>query len=151
MPVHARRQRLDLDRDFLRGIFGKLGARREDDRERLADIADIVRSDDRLSKRRDRRILAAERDRRNWLGNIGRRDDGMDAGHGLRRRRIDFDDAPEGDLTADDRRVPLAVTFEVADILALAAKKAQILHALDRPPDIGVDGSHPAFGPCFLA
>ena len=58
---------------------------------------------------------------------------------------------PNATVTAHDRRVPLAVTFEVADILAPAAKKAQVLHALDRPADIGVDGSHPAFGPCFLA
>ncbi len=151
LRVNAGCKRIDFDDDFTGGVFGKLGAVRQHDGNRFTNIADIFIGDHRLGVRRDGRVLAPKRDRRDRLRDVERDDDRADAGHRQGRRRINLDDTAERRGAAHDRRVPLSVALDVVDILAAPAQEAPVFDPLDRPSDIGVDGSHPAFGLCFLA
>ena len=69
---------------------------------------------------------------------VGRGDDGVDAGARAGGRGRDAADAPVRDRAAQDHRVQKIVASEVVDELAAAAQEAKILDAFDRAADKGI-------------
>ena len=96
----------------------------------------------RLRIRRDRRVRPPERDGRDRPADIVRGEHRVDARDRQRRARVDRDDAPMGDGTAHDRRVPLPGAREIVDELPAPAQEAQILDPFDRAADESIDVSH---------
>ena len=71
MAVGDRRQRLDVDVDGVERILGERGAVGQHDRDRLADIADLVVRDHRLLERLEgRQRLQPHRNDRHPLAHI---------------------------------------------------------------------------------
>ncbi len=71
--THDFRQFFDFDCDQITGVFGAVGIRRKDNRQRLADIANIIFGKDRLPVRlKALNPRQAEIDRRD-IGDIGPR------------------------------------------------------------------------------
>ena len=133
-------QRRDVDRDRLRRIFRKRRRVRHHHRHGLADIAHGAGRDHRLLERREGiELLLPQRNGRN-RPDVGRGDDGVNAGPRQRRAGVDRDDAAMGDGAAQDHRMQQARPREVIHILALAAQEPQILDALDRASDEGIGG-----------
>ena len=105
--VEDERQGLEVDPDGERGGQG-VGLRLGDDRrDRLADVAHAV---DRQAPHlgevpADRRRVDAARHGLDERDRLVPREDGHDAGHGARRRRVDAEDAGVGDRAAHEHRV----------------------------------------------
>ena len=148
----GRRQRFDIELDRFQRIFGRRRAVGDDDRDRLADIADLAVRNDRLLVGLERRHLLLPqrncRHRAERREHIRRRDHGMHAAAGERGRFVDGSDAAMRHRAAQDRGMQETVAHDVVDILAAAAQEPQILDALDRAADqriqLGETGAHSA-------
>src|SRR5262249_4659130 len=97
-----------------------------------------LRCDDRLRIGRNGRIRPAERDRGDRGTDIDARDHRAHAAHGACLASVDALDGAVREGAADERRVPLAGAGEIVQIAAAPAQETQILHALDRRPDVSV-------------
>jgi len=134
VAIDHRGQRLDVDVDRIGRVFGERGRVRHHHRDRLAYVVHFPGSNDRLLVRHElRQRREAQRDARHRaiLRDVGRREDGVHAGHGACPCRVDGADAAVADVGAQDRGVQHALDVLVVDIGALAAQQAQILEALD--------------------
>ena len=137
--VDDRGQRLDVERDGVERILGGAGAFRQHDRDRLPDIADLAVRDDRLFERLElRRGFLPQRNPRDRRADVGRGDDGADAGPRPGGAGLDAADAPVRDRAAQDHGVQKIIAGEVVDELAATAQEAKVLDAFDRAADKGV-------------
>ena len=137
--VHDRGEGLDVERDGVERILGGAGAFGQHDRDRLPDIADLAVGNDGLLERLERRRgFLPQRNPRNGGADVGRGDDGVDAGAGAGGRGRDAADAPVRDRAAQDHRVEKIVASEVVDELAAPAEEAKILDPFDRAADKGI-------------
>ena len=137
--VHDRGEGLDVERDGVERILGGAGAFGQHDRDRLPDIANLAVGNDGLFERLERRRgFLPQRNPRNDGADVGRGDDGVDAGAGAGGRGRDAADAPVRDRAAQDHRVEKIVASEVVDELAASAQEAKILDPFDRAADKGI-------------
>ncbi len=139
--VRHRGQRRDVDRDRLRRVLGERRAVRDHHGHRLAHIAHRAGRDHRLLERPEGVELLLPQRNGGDAADVGRGDDGVNAGPRQRRAGIDRDDAAMGDAAAQDHRMQQARPGDVVHIFALAAQEPQILDALDRAADEGVCGA----------
>jgi hypothetical protein len=110
--IAYRRQRLVVDLDHRRGVFGELAAVGNHHGEGLADVADFVAGERNLRARRpDRRVGHQHRDlpggdaRRHVVGG----EHGVNAGHGACCGAVDLAEAGMGMRAPHERRVQHAV------------------------------------------
>ena len=141
--VHDRGEGLDVERDGVERILGGAGAFGQHDRDRLPDIADLAVGNDGLFERLERRRgFLPQRNPRDDGADVGRSDDGVDAGARAGGRGLDAADAPVRDRAAQDHRVQKIIASEVVDELAASAQEAKILDPFDRAADKGVACAH---------
>ena len=141
---------LDVERDGVERILGGAGAFGQHDRDRLPDIADLAVGDDRLFERLERRRgFLPQRNPRDRRADVGRGDDGVDAGPRAGGAGLDAADAPVRDRAAQDHGVQKIIAGEVVDELAASAQEAKILDPFDRAADKGVACA--LSGPCSLS
>ena len=136
--VTHRRQGLVIDQDRSSRVLGAMAAVGDDDRQRLADIADLVAREAELRDQlADRRVGHQHRHARlaHALGQVGRGEDGVNAGHGARRGGIDRTDAGMGVGRAQERGLERAGKMDVVDEAALAGEERLVLGALDPGAD----------------
>ena len=130
-------QSLDLDRHQIGGVLGGIGIGRENDGDRLADIAHAAGGEDRLPVRIEAFDAGeAEIDRRN-AGDIGRRPDRDDARRRARRAGIDRHDAAMRMRGAHHAHVQLMRERDVRGEAALAGDQRPILKTRHRTADKG--------------
>ena len=132
-----RRQRLKLDGNVAQRIFGEIAALREYDRERLADMADLVLGERHLGALIEDRVLDRRRRHQQRTGRpigaeIGGGIDRDNAVAGARRGDIDRADAGMREIAAQKCRVHHAGQFDVVDEQRLAAQQPRVLVATDR-------------------
>jgi hypothetical protein len=130
---------VDIEQDDSDCSLGRAGAFGQDDRDRLPDIADLAVGNDGLLERLERRRgFLPQRNPRNDGADVGRGDDGVDAGAGAGGRGRYTPDAPVRDRAAQDHRVEKIVASEVVHELAASAEEAKILDPFDRAADKGI-------------
>jgi hypothetical protein len=121
------RQRLVLDADRLGGPARLLGMVGRDERDRLADVADTIDREHRLVGELEAVGLLA--------GNIGVREDGMDAGHRDRAAHVQGDD-PRVRVRAAERVAPQHPgCAQVAGVRELARRLRDAVGAEDSVAD----------------
>ncbi len=141
-PMRNRRQLLDIECDRTEPVLGQRRAVAQHDRDRLADIAHAVGRDYRLQKPLGPgQGQKAQRDARHGP-DLRCRDDGAHPAYGKRGGGVDCGDEAVRDGAAQDGRMQHALALQIADKLAAAAQKAQILDPLDRAADIAVRPDH---------
>ncbi len=131
-------QRVVVDLDELRGVFGDVARRGHDERHRFTDIANLVARErvpiaglvggilDRVEVGTQRLQLSVDvraGDHREHAGNL------------RRLRDVDAPDACVRVVAAQDRHLDQPVDLEVRHVSALADEKAWVLDALDARPD----------------
>ena len=140
--LDERRQLLDLDQDVLRRVRGLLGGVGDDERDRLADVADAVAREHRVRHRHDLGAVAHhQRERVDEPLDVGGGEDRPDARHPRRHARVDAGEPPVRVDAAHERGVQHLRQLQVADVLRLALDEALVLGARQRPPDPGLRGS----------
>ncbi len=148
--VRDRRQHLVIDRDQLGGVLCRGETRRDDCGDDLADMAHFRPDDRRLLRADDRRaVLVLDADvGRVAVGDVGQRvepvrqhvlggQNGEDARHRPRRRRLDPPDQRMRMRRAHHHRIGLAGQVNIVAIAPVAGEEAQILPPPDRLPDPG--------------
>ncbi len=136
--IRDNRQFLDVDRDRLGSVLGCCCRLRYHDGDGFADIAHLADGDHRLLERPENlKLLLPQRNGRD-VADRGRRDDGMHAGPRQRGGGIDSVNAAMRHGAAHDHSMQRSGRAQVVDVLAPAAKKAQILDAFDRAADEGI-------------
>ena len=132
--VAHRRQRLVVDLDRGRGVFGEMAAVGNHHGDGLADVADFVAGQRNLRARRpDRRIGHQHRDlaggdaRRHVVGGEHR----VNAGHGARRGAVDLAEAGMGVRAPHERGVQHAGQVHVIDELAPPGEQRRVFEARD--------------------
>ncbi len=134
-------QRLDVDLDRFKRVFGSGGTVGHHDGERLADIAHLAAGDHRLLVRRElRQQLLPHRDDRN-IDDVGRRNNGCDTWARACGADIDLTDTAMRDLAAQDDSVQNISGRDVVDELPSATQKAKVFEPLDWTSDQGVGAS----------
>ena len=104
------RQRFVVDDDELGGVLALVGSLGDDDRDRLADVADDVERERALRERgRERRRLGRQPE-------VGRGEDAEHAGRAHRLARVDRPDARVGHRGAHVRDVDRALEERVAHV-----------------------------------
>ncbi|HTP82031.1 MAG TPA: hypothetical protein VMQ11_03750, partial [Alphaproteobacteria bacterium] len=107
-------------------VFGNFAALCETQCKRLADVANHIVGDDRLSVWRKYRVGAAEWNSRYRTANVLCRHDGLDARYFKSVRYVDFSNSAVSNRASHYSGVPLPCTVQVADELTLAPKKTLI-------------------------
>ena len=135
--IEHRRQRLEIELDQLRRVLGGIAVRRDDDRDRLADVADLVMGQQRLLRidelvLHQRRPFARQRElrvghRRQHARELGPGQHKGNAGRRGGARHIDRLDARMGLRTSDQHRMQHVRQFEIGNVLAAAGQKPAIL------------------------
>jgi hypothetical protein len=128
--------------DRLRGILSKLGAVCEHHRDGLTNIAHHIIGQHRLGIGYNRGTRPSERDLWNRPVEILRGDDGVHARHRPGRSDVDCAQPAMRHGAAHNGGMPLPWPYEVVDILAAPAQVPQILDAIDRAADEGVNTFH---------
>ena len=135
--IQHRRQRLEIEFDQLRRVFGGIAVLRHDDRNRLADMADLVMGQQRLL-RIDELVLHQRRPfaRQRQLGIRHRRQfadelwPGQHMENARRRggaRHVDRLDARVGLRAAHEDRMHHVRQFEIGNVLAAAGQEPPVL------------------------
>ena len=132
--VRHRVERLVVDGDPLGRVAGEVAVLRDDDGHRVADVADRVGGDHRVSGRLEIRQEPADG---NHAGNAGcrdvaRREHGEDAGKRLGGGGVDAANPGMRVRTANDRGMRHAGGLEVVGVLAAAGDERRVFPALDR-------------------
>jgi hypothetical protein len=133
------RQRLVVDGNQRRGVFGNVARPRDHDRHRLADESDLVLG---KRKRRDvaRELRRAKLQRQPFLREerrkIGKRQYRVHPGAGTRGRGVDAADCSVRVRAAHECRLQHAGKGKIGDEAALAREQRPILE----PPDGAADG-----------
>ena len=142
VPIRDGRQLFDIEGDCADPILGQRRAVTQHDCDRLADIAHAVCRDHRLQEAlRAGQGQKTQRDARHHA-DVFSRDDGAHPSYGKRGGGVDGGDEAVRDGAAQDGRMQHALALQIADELAAAAQKAQILDPLDRAADIPVRPDH---------
>ena len=153
LGVDHRRERFEVAGHKLGRVFGLVTGFGDDDRDRLADMADLVMRQQRLLRVEEfvldrRRPFARHRNlplghRRQQSQQIGAVEREHDAGHRRRSRQIDRADAGMRHRAAHEDRVQHSRQDEIGDELPLAGQQAPVFAPQQRAPDIrGSDVIH---------
>ena len=132
--VGHRVERLVVDGDPFGGVAGEVAVLRHDDSHSIADVADRVGRDHRVSRSLQVWQQPADRDH---AGNAGRRDvarreHGENAGKRLGGGGVDAADPGMSVRAANDRGMRHAGGLEVVGVLAAAGDERRVFPALDR-------------------
>jgi hypothetical protein len=143
LRLDQNRKGIDVAIDGGGCVLGGLRAVGDHQGNRLAGIADLVRSDDSLLDAREigARFLA-HRDARDLGTDVGGGDHRMYARHRARALGADRADDPMRDRRPQHIRMQHAGPRDVADIFAAAAQETQILDARNGGADIGIARLH---------
>ena len=136
--IHHRRQFLEIEMDLLGRVAGRGKRLRDHGHHRIADMADLARSQDRMHRLAHR--LAVAVDDLPAAGNapetgsldIGTGENPQHAGHGRRGGRIDGPDPAVRDGRPEKADMGLTVAVDVIGIGAAPGQEADILASLDR-------------------
>ena len=135
IDVDARRQDVVLDLDELARVDGGGAIGRDQDRDRLADVADPVAGQRRLQIGRVRRLAGlAERDHRH-AREIGRGQAGHDTRLRERSFRVHSSNVGVGVGASHDDRVHRAGSGQVVHVAATAREQPRVFEPLDRGAD----------------
>ena len=140
-----RRQRIDVDRDRLRGIARLVRRLRDDERHRLADMQyALERQGTPLRPVHRRAVPVLDRNALRHRLEAGRRQvgTGVDAEHARHRGgrlRVDRADDPVRVAAPDHGRVGLAGKVEIVGVLPATLKKGGILFSARPLPDAELD------------
>ena len=147
LRVDDGRQRIEIEADQLRGVLGGVAALRDDDGNRLADVADLVMGQQRLlgidelvldlggpfARQRELRV----RHRRQQPREVGAAQHIGDARRRSGTRRIHRVDARMRDRAAHEHRVQHVRQRKIGDELAAPGQQPLILAAQDGAADEG--------------
>ena len=129
-------ERLDVDDDISNRIFRDIAAVRDDHRDRLADVADLVAGQRPVGARvkhetGDRRRRHEKRCRPAVVAEIRERVDRRDAGALPGRRHVDLDQPSVRVIAPDERHVQRSRQLHVVDEARPPGEQAGILVAAD--------------------
>ena len=142
LDVGDHRQRVVLDQDLLGGVDDRVAVRADHERDRVADVVDLV-----LGDRPVRRVVDVDPRRhprhrqRRLQVEVVAGEDGVDAvDRPSRAARVDRGDLRVRLGRAHERRPQLPGDVDVVDVAGAAHDQPRVLLALDRPPDPGLGG-----------
>ncbi len=131
--VEQWRQLLGLDHDQIGGVLGEVRIGREHGSDRLADIAQPVLRQQRLTIRAQRLARRVAKIDRRQIGDVLARPDRRDAGRREGRGDIDVAQLGMGVRRAHDPHVQLVRKAQIADKLAAPRDERRVLKPRDRP------------------
>ena len=147
------RQRLEIDGHQLGGVFRQIAAFGQDDRERFADMAHLVVSEQRLLRIEEgvldlggpfpRQRQLGVGDRREELGELGAVEHIGDARRRGRARQVDRANARVRHLAAHEHGMQRVGKLQIGHELAAAHQQAAVLAPRHRASDIFIALRHP--------
>ena len=133
--VDERRQFLDLEHDPVRGVHGLLRGVGDDERDRLADVANSVARQHRVHYRHEVGVAPEEGERVGLALEVGSGEDGADARCRLRRLGVDPAQVAVRVDAAHEGGVEHVGELHVADVPRLALEEALVFEPRERLTD----------------